>query len=370
MIEFLDVSAGIEELRGELSAALAEVVDSGWFVLGTQTEAFEEEYARYCGARAAVGVGSGLDALELALRAVGVTGGDEVIVPSHTFIATWLAVHATGARIVPVEPTSAWSGLDVDAVCAALSPRTAAIVAVDMHGHPSDIPALARVARAAGVALVEDAAQSHGATIGDAVVGSLCDVTAFSFYPAKNLGALGDGGAVVTQDPAVARRVRELRNYGGVERYEHHRIARNSRLDEMQAAVLRVKLQHLDEWNARRRVLAERYSHGLQPLVEAGTLRVPEVTVGSTPSWHLYSVLIADRDRMREKLTAASIATGVHYPVPPHRTPAFAELGFRADSYPIANQIAETTLSLPIGPHATAEEVDQVTRALVDGAST
>lgn len=369
-IPFLDLAAGTAELRRELDQAIGRVLDSGQFVLGPETEAFEGEFAAACGARAAIGVGTGLDAIAVALGALGVSAGDEVVVPSHTFIATWLAVRSLGAVPVPVEPRTPWSGLEAAAVSAAVTPRTTAIVTVDMHGHPADVGPLAAVARRHGLALVGDAAQAHGARWHGRPVGSLCDATAFSFYPAKNLGALGDGGAVVTDDPEVELRARRLRNYGGTGKYDHPVPGRNTRLDDLQSAVLRVKLNHLDDWNARRRARAERYLANLSPLTGGpdptprGSLEPPIVNACTVPSWHHFAVLVDHREEVRRNLSAAGIATGVHYPVPPHRSGAFADLGLGPGTLPVAERIADRILSLPIGPHLAPEAVDRVTDRL------
>lgn len=359
-VRFLDVSAVNAELRTELDDVLTRVLSSGCYVLGPEVEKFEHNFAEWCGAREGVGVGNGLDAVEIGLRALGVEPGDEVIVPSHTFVATWLAVCAAGAVPVPVEPRNAWSGLDPQAAAAAITHQTTAMVAVDMHGHPADVDSLASVARRHGLALLGDAAQAHGASRHGRPVGSLCDATAFSFYPAKNLGALGDGGALVTNDQNVAMRARRLRNYGGTNKYEHSIAGRNSRLDELQAAVLRVKLERLAEWNERRRKVADRYLNGLSSLASEGLVDLPEIAVGTVPSWHLFSLLVDHRDHVMSTLASAGIQTGIHYPAPPHRTGAFRHLDYGAGSFPVAEQICETTLSLPMGPHLSTGDVDYV----------
>lgn len=360
MIPFLDLAAATAELRDEIDAAVARVLDGGWFVLGPETEGFERAFAQWCRAGSAVGVASGLDAVEIALRAVGVRPGDEVVVPSHTFVATWLAVSAVGATPIPVEPRSAWAGLDPDAVSAAITPRTTAIVVVDMHGHPADAAALLALAERHGLALVRDAAQSHGASRDGRRVGGVGHATAFSFYPAKNLGAIGDGGAIVTDDPAVADRARRLRNYGGIAKHDHGVVGTNARLDELQAAILSAKLPHLDAWNVRRASVAERYRSGLADLERDGRVLLPEVDADTTPSWHLFSLLVDDRDAVRRDLTLAGVETGVHYPVPPHRTGAYAHLALPEGALPVAERIAATTLSLPIGPHLPDADVDAV----------
>ncbi|HKR64756.1 MAG TPA: DegT/DnrJ/EryC1/StrS family aminotransferase, partial [Thermoanaerobaculia bacterium] len=285
-VPFLDLAAAYDELRDELDAAALRVLHSGWYILGPEVEAFEHEFASYCGARHCVGVGNGLDALQLMLTAAGIGAGDEVIVPANTYIATWLAVSRAGATPVPVEPDAATHNLDPAGVEAAITARTKAILAVHLYGQPADMTSLSAIAKRHALLLFEDAAQAHGATWHGARAGSLADAAAFSFYPGKNLGALGDAGAVTTNDAALADRVRLLRNYGSRVKYEHEVQGGNSRLDAVQAALLRVKLKRLDEWNDRRRVIARRYSSELA--------NCPHVLEGADPSWHLY-VITSDR---------------------------------------------------------------------------
>ncbi len=353
-VPFLDLGAATRELEAEQRAAIDRVVASGWYVLGPEVERFEAAFAAAAGAAHAVGVGNGLDALRLTLQALGIGPGDEVIVPSHTFVATWLAVAATGARIVPVEPGPHPYLVGTDAVAAAITPRTAAIVPVHLYGEPADMPSLARLAGRHALALVADAAQAHGARVGGHPVGAWGDASTWSFYPAKNLGALGDGGAVTTDDAALAARLRRLRNYGSEKKYVHLEAGVNSRLDELQAAILGVRLAVLDAWNERRRVIAERYADGL-----AGTgLHLPLPTAGH--AWHLYVVGTPDRDALAARLGAAGIGTLVHYPVPCHRQAAFAGDPVAALDLPVAEHLAAGVLSLPIGPHVEAVAVDHV----------
>ncbi|MCP3804662.1 DegT/DnrJ/EryC1/StrS family aminotransferase [Allokutzneria sp. A3M-2-11 16] len=359
-IPFLDLKAPYAELRDELDAAYRRVMDSGWFLLGPELEAFEDEFARYCGARHCVAVGSGCDALELSLRALGIGPGDEVLVPSHTFIATWLAVTETGARPVPVEPDEHTATMDPALVRAAITPRTKAIVPVHLYGHPADLDPITAVAREHGLAILEDAAQAHGAGYRGRRIGSgTGTATAFSFYPGKNLGAMGDGGAVVTDDAELAESLRLLRNYGSREKYRHEVPATNSRLDELQAAFLRVKLARLDEWNDRRRAVAARYLTGL-----AGTpgLRLPAVADWADPVWHLFVVRADHRDEARSAFATRGIGTLAHYPVAVHRSEAYTGLG---DFWhlPIADRLAGEVLSLPIGPHMSDDDVDAVIAA-------
>jgi dTDP-4-amino-4,6-dideoxygalactose transaminase len=352
MIKFLDLKAAYHELEAELEAAVGEVLRSGWYLLGEQLAAFEREYAAYTGAAHCVGVGNGLDALVLGLEALGVGSGDEVIVPANTYIATWLAVSYVGATPVPVEPLAGVWNLDPDRVERAITARTKAILPVHLYGQPADLDAVGAVARARGLSVLEDAAQAHGARHRGRRIGSHGDVVAWSFYPGKNLGCFGDGGAITTNRPEIADRVRILRNYGSRVKYENEAKGHNSRLDEVQAAVLRVKLRHLDAWNERRRACARRY---LEALADVPRLALPRVVEHVDPCWHLFVVDVPDRDRVQGDLRRAGIETLIHYPVPPHLSEAY-----RSDrdwgSHPITEAAARTHLSLPIGPHLSAAD--------------
>ena len=362
-VPFLDLRAGYAELRAELDAAYRRVMDSGWYVGGAEVEAFEAEFAEFCGAEYAVGVGNGLDALHLTLRALGVGNGAEVVVPSNTYIATWLAVTYTGATPVPVEPDPATYNLDPDRVRAAVTPRTRAVMPVHLYGQPADLAPIQETARAHGLVVVADAAQAHGARYRGARVGGLADAAGFSFYPGKNLGAFGDAGAVTTDDAGLAERLRVLRNYGSHRKYHNEVIGYNSRLDPIQAAFLRVKLRHLDAWTARRVRLAARYLDRLSGLPE---LTLPVVLDGADPVWHTFVVRHPRRDDLQAHLAARGIQTLIHYPVPPHRQPAYAHLGLEAGALPIAEAIHREVLSLPIGPHLSLDAVDRVVDAVVD----
>ena len=334
---FLDLAAAAPELQEALGDTLTRVVASGRYILGAEVTAFEREFAATVGTGFAVGVASGTDAIDLALRASGVGPGDEVIVPSNTYIATWLATTRTGAAVVPVEPDAATMQLDPDRLEGAITRRTRAVVAVHLYGQPAEMDAIGAIARSHGVAVVEDAAQAHGARYRGRPVGSLGDAAAWSFYPTKNLGALGDAGAVTTDDPALAERVRSLRNHGSVERDRHLERGLNSRLDEIQAAILRVKLPLLGRWNARRAAVAARY---LEAIAD-GPLVPPSVPAWIEPAWHQFVVRTPARDRLRQHLRDAGIETLVHYPTPPHLQPAYADLGLGAGSLPIAERIRE-----------------------------
>jgi dTDP-3-amino-3,4,6-trideoxy-alpha-D-glucose transaminase len=332
------------------------VIASGAYVLGPELERFEAAFAEAVGAAHCVGVASGLDALALSLCARGVGPGDEVIVPAHTFIATWLAVSRLGAVPVPVEPVAGGFNLDPDCVRAAIGLRTAAIVPVHLYGQPAPLAELRAIAERQGLALVDDAAQAHGAQLEGRPIGGGTDATAWSFYPSKNLGALGDGGAVTTDDGALAAHLRRLRNYGSEEKYLHPEQGSNSRLDELQAALLSCKLSRLGSWNARRRELATRYSAGLAGL----PLRLPTVDEEALHVFHLYVVRSDQRDQLRVALATGGVQTGIHYPVPCHRQGAFAATSVARADLPLADRLAAEVLSLPIGPHLSDEQADRV----------
>lgn len=355
IVPFLDLGAGHAELRSEIDRAIASVIDRGQFILGPELAAFESEFAAYTQTADCVGVGNGLDALDIALRAIGIQPGDEVLVPSNTFIATWLGVSRAGGRPVPVEPNESTYNIEPERVEAAIGSRTRAIVAVHLYGQPADMPALRDIADRHGLWLVEDAAQAHGARVGDQPVGGLGHVAAWSFYPAKNLGALGDGGAITTRDHAVADRARLLRNYGERTKYRHEVAGANSRFDEIQAAILRVKLRVLDEWNARRSRIAAKYR---EELADAG-LVLPRVPDWASPVWHLFVVRTGRRDQLQANLEAAGIGTLIHYPVPPHLEGPYAGSA-RPGGLPIAERLADEVLSLPMGPHLTDSQAGQV----------
>lgn len=359
-VPFLDIGAATRELEAPLMEAIERVVRSGWYIRGEETTAFECEFATFTGAKHAVGVGNGLDAIALALQALGLGPGDEVIVPSNTYIATWIAVTQAGARPVGVEPIPGQWNLNPARVEDALTPRTRAIIPVHLYGQPAELDDLLAIARNHKLLVVEDAAQAHGARYHQRAIGSHGDAVAWSFYPGKNLGALGDGGAVTTDDPDLAARVRSLGNYGSSRKYVNELLGSNSRLDEIQSAALRVKLPHLDAWNARRRAIAQRYTEEL-----GGTpgLLLPVVTPGCDHVWHLYVVDHESRDKFQQHLAANGIQTLIHYPIPPHLSGAFAHLELSEGTFPIAERAARTHLSLPIGPHLRDEDVAHVISA-------
>lgn len=359
-IPFLDLGAAYRELKTEIDAAIHRVLNSGWYILGPEVDAFEAEWAAFCDADHAVGVANGLDALILALRALDVGPGDEVIVPSNTYIATWLAVTTVGALPVPVEPDPATHNIDPELIAAAITPATRAILPVHLYGQPADLDPILALARSRGISVVEDAAQAHGARYKGRRIGGHGDVVCWSFYPGKNLGALGDGGAVTTNRTDLADRIRVLRNYGSRVKYVNEVQGVNSRLDPIQAAVLRAKLPHLDAWTDRRRAIAAAYSDGLR---DSGLI-LPHVPDWADPVWHLYVVRSSDRDGLQKWLAEAGVGTLIHYPIPPHMQAAYADLGLAPDAMPLARDLAREVLSLPMGPQLQTDQVAHVMKHL------
>jgi dTDP-4-amino-4,6-dideoxygalactose transaminase len=329
--------------------------------LGKEVEAFEQEFGNYCGAKHCVGVGNGLEALHLILRAYSIGKGDEVIVPSNTYIATWLAVSYADATPVPVEPDSKTFNLDPDRIEAAITQRTKAIMPVHLYGQPADMDPILKVAHNHGLKVIEDNAQAQGARYKGRRTGSLGDAAGNSFYPGKNLGAFGDAGAVTTNDDLLAEKVRVMRNYGSKKKYYNDVKGYNSRLDELQAAFLGVKLKKMDEWNGRRRVVAGKYLQGLHG---AANLTLPFVPTWAEPVWHLFVVRHPKRDLLQQKLTETDIGTLIHYPVPPHLSGAYADGKWKRGNFPIAEELSNTVLSLPMGPHMTLPQVTAVIDSL------
>lgn len=360
-VPFLDIEGMHSSIRSELDTAWQRVLARGQFVMGDELAAFEEEFARYCEAPHCIGVGNGLDALTLILRALDIGPGDEVIVPSMTFIATWLAVSEAGAVPVPVDPTEGGFNIDPRGVEARITPRTRAIMPVHLYGQPADMTALAEIARRHGLALIEDAAQAHGARHAGRRVGSLGTAAGFSFYPGKNLGALGDGGAVVTTDRALAERVRRLRNYGSSRKYVHEEQGVNSRLDELQAALLRVKLRHLDEWNAaRRRAVA-----GYRAALSGSSVILPADAAAAESAWHLFVIRSSQRDALQTHLAGHGVQSVIHYPVPPHLQGAYRQGGWPKGSLPRSERLAAEVLSLPMGPTLAAAQIEAVAEVVL-----
>ncbi len=360
---FNDLRSATVELRAELDEAYRRFMDSGSYVLGIEVESFENEYANYCEAQHCVGVGNGLDALHLALRALDVGPGDEVIVPSNTYIATWLAITQVGATIVPVEPNPTTYNLCPDGIAAAITNRTKVILPVNLYGQPVDYDPILAIAEEAGAQVVIDNAQAQGARYKGKPVGGLADIECHSFYPSKNLGAYGEAGAITTNDSVLADRIKLLRNYGSKVRYYNEECGYNSRLDALQAAFLRVKLKYLDEWDERRKQIAQTYLSELSPLATRNSqLTLPFVPDWADPVWHLFVVRHPQRDELQKRLSSHGIGTLIHYPVAIHRSQAYAD--FSGYQLPLAEQLSESVLSLPMGPQLTEQAVRHVLNVL------
>lgn len=361
-VPFVRLDADEPALLAELLDVVADVARRGAFTLGVEVESFEDEFATYCGSAAAVGVSSGTDALALALRALGVGPGDEVIVPANTFIATAEAVSATGATPAPVDVDPLTHLVTATHIERALTPRTRCLIPVHLFGAVVDMGPVLELARSRGISVVEDACQAHGALYGDSRVGTLGDAGCFSFYPTKNLGGWGDGGAIVTDDEVLAERLRLLRSHGERPRYRHRLIGETSRLDGLQAAVLRRKLQRLDDWNQSRRALALRLTEALA----GAPVRVCQAPAGADHVHHLFVVRSSDRDALRDHLAAAGVATAVHYPVPVHLTDAYRHLGLAAGDLPVSERLATEICSLPMFPSMSGPELTRIAEAVHD----
>jgi len=359
-IPFLSFEAQHVPLREAILASVARVYDSGQLVLGEEVAAFEQEYAAFNKTTVCVGVGNGLDALYFALLALNIGPGDEVIVPSNTYIATWLAVTKTGATPVPVEPDSTTSNLNPELLPAAITPRTRAILPVHLYGQACWMSEIMRIARHYGLAVVEDNAQAQGATFAGLPTGSFGDINGTSFYPGKNLGALGDAGAITTNNTALAHKIRLLRNYGSQQKYYNDVLGHNSRLDELQAAVLRVKLPFLPIWTTQRQQLAIWYTYYLANIP---TLRLPVVHPEATHVYHLYVVHTPYRDQLQQYLASQGISTMIHYPVPPHRQLAYQGIALQ-QPLPIAEELASTSLSLPIWPGMVEAQIRRIAHTI------
>lgn len=355
-VPLVDLAAQYAAISEEIDEAISRVVRGTAYILGRELSLFEEEFAAYCEVRCAVGVDSGTSALELALRAHGIGPGDEVITVANTFIATALAISHCGATPVLVDADPETYTIDVSQLEMMITDRTRAIIPVHLYGHPADMDPIMTVARRRGLVVIEDACQAHGARYKGRRVGSLGHAAAFSFYPAKNLGAYGDGGIVVTNDEGVADRVRLLRDYGQRQKYRHELRGYNRRLDTLQAAVLRVKLRYLDAWNAARR----KHAHLYHQLLGSGGATLPAHAAYAEPVWHLYVVQVADRDALARHLAAHGIGTGVHYPVPIHLQPAYGDLGHQRGDFPFSEHAAGRILSLPMYAELTPALIAQV----------
>lgn len=359
-IPFVDLARQHAGIREEMDEAITHVIDSGAFILGPDVERFESEWAEFCEADHAIGVASGTAAIHLLLEAAGVGPGDEVIVPANTFVASALPVMHRGARPVLVDCDPVSATLDLEAVSAAVTPRTRAVIAVHLYGQAADMDPLLRLAERHGFEVFEDACQAHGARYRGRRVGALGTAGCFSFYPSKNLGALGDGGAIVTNDGELADRLRKIRDLGQARKYEHVMLGHNERLDTLHAAVLRVKLRHLEGWNESRRQRARSYAARLAD----SEVVLPEELEGREHVWHLYVIRTADRDRVRASLDADGVQTGLHYPIPVHLQGAFSSLGYEEGAFPVAEQWSRGGLSLPMFAELEESEVAAVARVL------
>jgi dTDP-4-amino-4,6-dideoxygalactose transaminase len=356
-VPFLSFTPQNQAVRTQVLDAMSQVFDSQWYVLGESVKQFEAEYARFSTTTECVGVANGLDALHLALKALDVKEGDEVIVPSNTYIATWLAISFVGATPVPVEPNPATYNLDPALLEAAITPRTRAIMPVHLYGQACEMDAIMAIARKHNLYVVEDNAQSQGAAYQGGITGSFGHVNATSFYPGKNLGALGDAGAITTNDADLAKKVRTLRNYGSQQKYYNEVIGHNSRLDELQAAVLSAKLPMLMPWTRQRQEVAAWYDEHLAGITD---LHLPVLAPGATHVYHLYVVRTSRRDELQKYLAEQEIGTLIHYPIPPHLQEAYRFMNFRASDFPIAESLATSCLSLPMWPGMTQEQVQFV----------
>lgn len=361
-VPFLDLKAINHLYQNELEQCFKRVLNSGWYILGEECSVFEQEYAKFCGVKYCVGVGNGLEAMHLVLRAWGIGVGDEVIVPSNTYIATWLAINYAGAKPVPVEPDFDTYNIDPVLIERAITAKTKAIIPVHLYGQSADMEPIMKVARQHGLKVLEDAAQAHGGYYKNDRVGSLGDAAAFSFYPGKNLGCLGDGGCVTTNDHKLADIIRELRNYGSSVKYHNKTRGFNSRLDELQAAFLAAKLPFLDRDNARRQEIANFYNENL---ASAEYLALPHCLDVAIPVWHLYVIRVSDRLAVQDRLRKKGVSTMIHYPIPPHLQPAYSDMGFKAGDFPISEKIHEEVFSLPIGPTMEIEHAKIVVDALL-----
>ncbi len=365
-VTFLDLKAGYQELRDEIDDAIHRVLDSGWYILGDEMEAFETEFSAYCDVKHTIALGNGLEALHLGLLALGVEPGDEVIVPSNTYIATWLAISQCNAKIVPVEPDPLTHNIDPARIEDAITGRTKVILPVHLYGLPADMRPILEIAAKHGLKVLEDAAQAHGATYDAKRIGGHGDAVAWSFYPSKNLGALGDAGAITTNDDEIAEKLRMLRNYGSRTRYVNEVRGFNSRLDPLQAAVLRVKLRHLDDWNARRAAIASDYRTAI---LDIPKIIAPYEPNGCQHAWHLFVIRHTQRDILMSKLKEKAVGTIIHYPIPPHMQTAYAMENWRPESFPLARELAQEVLSLPIGPHMNNGAIEYVIQTLQEEAA-
>lgn len=376
-IPFYNIGDSYHQIKPEIDAAVTNVLTKGWYILGAEVSAFEEEYAAHLGVKNCIGVSNGLDALFLVLRAWGIGEGDEVIVPSNTYIATWLAVSYSGAKPIPVEPDIRTFNIDPALIEQAITKQTKAIIPVHLYGMPADMKPIMCIAEKYGLKVLEDAAQAQGAEYDGKKCGSLGHAAAFSFYPGKNLGAFGDAGAITTNDADLADKVRCLANYGSKRKYYNEMKGYNCRLDEIQAAVLRVKLRYLDEWNKKRHQVARAYNQIVNPDIvppyhlleshgqdEEISYALPHSGSHAKPCWHQYVILNDRRDGLMGYLSDKGIQTMIHYPVPPHKQKAYSEMN--TESYPLAEMIAKNCVSLPMNPYLKEDEIGYINEILRD----
>lgn len=356
-VPFLDLKSINKSYENELQEKLKSVIESGWFIMGKQLLEFEKNYAHFNTTKHCVGVGNGLDALILSLKALGIGNGDEVIVPSNTYIASWLAVSYVGATVVPVEPKIDTYNIDPTLIESKISSKTKAIMPVNLYGQACELDKIMAIAKKHNLFVVEDNAQAQGATCNGKLAGSFGHINGTSFYPGKNLGALGDAGAVTTDDEVLTQKVKTLRNYGSQEKYYNEVKGYNSRLDELQAAFLDLKLKNLTTENNQRIAIANNY---LEQLANINGLILPVLAEGCTSNYHLFVIRTNKRNELQKFLAEKGIGTVIHYPVPPHKQQAYADLNFKTDDFPLANLIADTCLSLPIYPGMTNEQIDYI----------
>jgi dTDP-3-amino-3,4,6-trideoxy-alpha-D-glucose transaminase len=367
-VSFLDLQASYLEIQDRLDNAASRVLKSGYWIMGPEVKAFEAEFASYCGVKHCVTLANGLDALHLLLRVLNIGQGDEVIVPSNTYIASWLGVTQAGAKIIPVEPVEGTFNLNPDLLTKAVTSRTKAIMPVHLYGQPADMDPINEFAKKHGLYVLDDCAQGHGAKYKSRIVGQLADASAFSFYPSKNLGAIGDAGAITTDNDEIADKIRVIRNYGSRIRYYNEVQGYNSRLDEIQAAFLREKLIYLDEWNNRRKKLAAIYFEELEGLPG---IVLPKVPNFAEPAWHLFVVRLSYREQVRDYLEKQGVQTIIHYPIPPHLSEAYANDCKSTNlDLPLADRLAKEVLSLPIGPQMTLDQVRYVCTVMKEALST
>lgn len=362
MIPYLDLATLHNTLKSEFENKFSEIIDKNYYVLGSEVERFEEEYASYCGARFCIGVGNGLDALRLILLGYDIGNGDEVIVPANTFIATALAVSYVGAKVVLVEPNKVTYTIDPLKIEEKITSKTKAIIAVHLYGKVADMDAIRTISNRYNIRVIEDAAQAHGAEYNGKKVGNIGDATAFSFYPGKNLGALGDAGAIVTNDEKLVDRARVLRNYGSTVKYQHDYKGVNSRLDELQAAFLRIKLPYLDEWNLKRRSIAKRYCMG----ITNKNVSTPSFYDDGSDVVHIFPLLCNEREKLQKHLRDNGISTLIHYPIPIHLQKAYRDLGEEVGAYPISEGLANSEISLPLYPGLTNSQITYIIEKIND----